>query len=92
MTDPAVGAILAHLDVTMILSLIQAVKGIYPAVDPLALGSALLDRAFLGERHDWVAQAMREYLAHYRSWRISESTGQPMETIRCKTFTTELMC
>ena len=35
MTDPAVSAILAHLDTTVILSRTQAGKGIYPAVDPL---------------------------------------------------------
>ncbi len=66
MTDPAVGAILAHLDATVILSRAQAAKGIYPAVDPLASSSALLDRAFLGERHYRVAQAVREHLARYR--------------------------
>ena len=36
MTDPAVSAILAHLDTRVILSRAQAAKGIYPAVDPLA--------------------------------------------------------
>jgi F-type H+-transporting ATPase subunit beta len=66
MTDPAVGAILAHLDATVILSRAQAAKGIYPAVDPLASSSSLLDRAFLGERHYRVAQAVREHLARYR--------------------------
>jgi F-type H+-transporting ATPase subunit beta len=66
MTDPAVSAILAHLDATVILSRTQAAKGIYPAVDPLASSSSLLDRAFLGERHYRVAQAVREHLARYR--------------------------
>lgn len=66
MTDPAVNAILAHLDTTVILSRTQAAKGIYPAVDPLASGSRMLDRATLGDRHYRVAQAVREHLARYR--------------------------
>lgn len=66
MTDPAVGAILAHLDTTVILSRNQAAKGIYPAVDPLASGSRMMDRVTLGEHHYRVAQAVREHLARYR--------------------------
>jgi len=66
MTDPAVGAILAHLDTSVILSRSQAAKGIYPAVDPLASGSRLMDRVALGDRHYHVAQAVREHLARYR--------------------------
>ncbi|MFH1494560.1 MAG: F0F1 ATP synthase subunit beta, partial [Pseudomonadota bacterium] len=65
MTDPAVSAILAHLDTTVILSRTQASKGIYPAVDPLASSSKLMDRALLGERHYQVAEAVREHLARY---------------------------
>ena len=66
MTDPAVGAILAHLDTRVILSRAQAAKGIYPAVDPLASGSNLMDRQFLGDRHYAVARDVREHLARYR--------------------------
>ncbi|MFN3398508.1 MAG: F0F1 ATP synthase subunit beta, partial [Sulfurimicrobium sp.] len=66
MTDPAVGAILAHLDTRVILSRAQAAKGIYPAVDPLASGSNLMDRHFLGDRHYQVAHDVREHLARYR--------------------------
>lgn len=66
MTDPAVGAILAHLDTRVILSRAQAGKGIYPAVDPLASGGRLVDRHFLGERHYTIAQGVREHLARYR--------------------------
>ncbi len=65
MTDPAVGAILAHLDTRVILSRTQAAKGIYPAVDPLASGSKLMDRDFLGNRHYTVAQGVREVMARY---------------------------
>jgi len=66
MTDPAVDAILAHLDTRVILSRTQAAKGFYPAVDPLASGSSLMDRDFLGERHYTVAHQVREHLARYR--------------------------
>lgn len=66
MTDPAVGAILAHLDTRVILSRTQAAKGIYPAVDPIASGSNLMDRNFLGDRHYTVAHDVREHLARYR--------------------------
>jgi F-type H+-transporting ATPase subunit beta len=66
MTDPAVGAILAHLDTRVILSRAQAARGIYPAVDPLASGSNLMDRDFLGDRHYAVARDVREHLARYR--------------------------
>lgn len=66
MTDPAVGAILSHLDTRVILSRAQAAKGIYPAVDPLASESNLMDRGFLGDRHYEVAHEVKEHLARYK--------------------------
>lgn len=66
MADPAVSAILSHLDTTVILSRAQASKGIYPAVDPLLSSSKMMDRHFLGDRHYSVAQSVREHLARYR--------------------------
>jgi F-type H+-transporting ATPase subunit beta len=66
MTDPAVSAILNHLDTRVILSRAQAAKGIYPAVDPLQSSSQLMDRHVLGERHYNVAEKVREHLARYR--------------------------
>jgi F-type H+/Na+-transporting ATPase subunit beta len=66
MTDPAVSAILAHLDTSVVLSRAQAGKGIYPAVDPLLSASTMMDRQVLGDRHYAVAQAVREHLARYR--------------------------
>ena len=65
MTDPAVSAILSHLDTTVILSRDQASKGIYPAVDPLRSSSKLMDKTTLGVRHYAVAEAVREHLARY---------------------------
>jgi F-type H+-transporting ATPase subunit beta len=66
MTDPAVSAILNHLDTTVILSRAQAGKGIYPAVDPLQSSSKLMDRHILGDRHYNVAESVREHLSRYR--------------------------
>jgi F-type H+/Na+-transporting ATPase subunit beta len=65
MTDPAVSAILAHLDTLVILSREQAGRGIYPAVDPLQSQSHLLDRRVVGDRHYEVARGVREHLARY---------------------------
>jgi F-type H+-transporting ATPase subunit beta len=65
MTDPAVNAILSHLDTNVILSRTQASKGIYPAVDPLQSASKLMDRHTLGARHYAVAEGVREHLARY---------------------------
>jgi F-type H+-transporting ATPase subunit beta len=66
MTDPAVSAILSHLDTRVILSRAQAGKGIYPAVDPLDSASRLMDRHTLGDRHYDIAEAVREHLARHR--------------------------
>ncbi len=66
MTDPAVGAILGHLDTSVVLSRAQAGKGIYPAVDPLQSTSKMMNRQVLGARHYTVAEAVREHLARYR--------------------------
>jgi F-type H+-transporting ATPase subunit beta len=65
MTDPAVSAILGHLDTTVILSRAQAGKGIYPAVDPLRSSSKVMDRRLLGDLHYSVAEGVREHLARY---------------------------
>lgn len=65
MTDPAVNAILSHLDTKVILSRTQASKGIYPAVDPLLSGSKMMDRHTLGNRHYTIAEGVREHLARY---------------------------
>jgi F-type H+-transporting ATPase subunit beta len=65
MTDPAVSAILSHLDTTVILSRNQAARGIYPAVDPLESGSRLMDPHTLGAHHYDIAQRVQEHLARY---------------------------
>ncbi len=65
-TDPAVTAISAHLDSSVLLSRSMAAEGMYPAVDPLGSSSILLDPQVVGERHYRLAQKARETLAHYR--------------------------
>jgi len=66
MTDPAVSAILSHLDTSVILSRTQAGKGIYPAVDPLQSSSRIMDRHTLGSHHYKIAEGVREHLARYQ--------------------------
>jgi F-type H+-transporting ATPase subunit beta len=66
MTDPAVSAILSHLDTSVILSRSQAGKGFYPAVEPLESSSKLMDRHILGARHYNIAEGVREHLARYK--------------------------
>lgn len=65
MTDPAVNAILSHLDTKVILTRTQAGKGIYPAVDPLQSSSKMMDAYTLGSRHYAIAEGVREHLARY---------------------------
>ncbi|MEX8520296.1 MAG: F0F1 ATP synthase subunit beta [Leptothrix sp. (in: b-proteobacteria)] len=66
MSDPSVAAIQAHLDSVVILSREQAARGIYPAVDPLASNSRMIDVRIVGERHYRVAGAVRQHLARYK--------------------------
>jgi F-type H+-transporting ATPase subunit beta len=66
MTDPAVVAILGHLDTKVILSRSMAGQGFYPAVDPLASSSKIMDRQVLGDRHYAAAEGVREALSRYR--------------------------
>ncbi|NOZ24645.1 MAG: F0F1 ATP synthase subunit beta [Nitrospirae bacterium] len=64
-TDPAVTAVMPHLDTTVILSRDIAAKGIYPAVDALQSRSKMLDPDVVGYSHYDVAQQVRETLARY---------------------------
>jgi F-type H+-transporting ATPase subunit beta len=64
-TDPAVAGVFPHLDTTVVLSRDIASKGLYPAIDPLLSTSKLLDAEDVGERHDTIAQRVREHLARY---------------------------
>ena len=64
-TDPAVTAISSHMDSIIMLSRALAAEGFYPAVDPLASSSALLDPIIVGEAHYRVAERTRETLARF---------------------------
>ncbi|HYA76687.1 MAG TPA: F0F1 ATP synthase subunit beta [Burkholderiaceae bacterium] len=66
MSDPSISAIQAHLDASVVLSRAQAARGIYPAVDPLASSSRMMDVRMVGERHHRIAGAVREHLARYK--------------------------
>jgi F-type H+-transporting ATPase subunit beta len=65
-TDPAVTAISSHLDSVIVLSRTMAAEGMYPAVDPLASSSILLDPLVVGTEHYTLAERVRETIAHYR--------------------------
>jgi F-type H+-transporting ATPase subunit beta len=65
-TDPAVTAISAHLDSAIVLSRGMAAEGMYPAVDPLASSSVLLDPTVVGANHYAIAERVREAIARYR--------------------------
>jgi F-type H+-transporting ATPase subunit beta len=68
-TDPAVTTISSHLESTIVLSRRMAAEGIYPAVDPLASSSVLLDPLVVGQEHYAIAERVREALAHWRELR-----------------------
>jgi F-type H+-transporting ATPase subunit beta len=65
-TDPAVAEIFSHLDSSIVLSRNMASEGMYPAVDPLASTSSLLDPRVVGKTHYRTAQDVRKTIAHYR--------------------------
>ena len=66
LTDPAPATTFAHLDATTILSRSIVELGIYPAVDPLASTSRILDPRIIGEEHYQVARAVQEILQRYK--------------------------
>ena len=65
-TDPAAAATFAHLDATTVLSRAIVEMGIYPAVDPLASTSRILDPSIVGERHYKVAREVAAILQRYK--------------------------
>ena len=66
LTDPAPATTFAHLDATTVLSRQIAELGIYPAVDPLASTSRILDPRVLGEEHYQVAHDVQAVLQRYK--------------------------
>jgi F-type H+-transporting ATPase subunit beta len=65
-TDPAPATAFSHLDAFLYLERKIAEKGIYPAVDPLASSSRVLDPQIVGERHYEVARRVQKILQRYR--------------------------
>ena len=65
-TDPAPATTFAHLDATTNLSRAIVEKGIYPAVDPLASTSNILDPNVIGEEHYNVARDVKQVLQRYK--------------------------
>ena len=66
LTDPAPATTFSHLDASTVLSRQIASLGIYPAVDPLASNSKVLDPPIIGEEHYNVARKVLEILQKYQ--------------------------
>jgi F-type H+-transporting ATPase subunit beta len=65
-TDPAAAATFAHLDATVVLSRGLVEMGIYPAVDPLASTSRILEPSVVGEVHYATARKVQQMLQRYK--------------------------
>ncbi|HEU5189300.1 MAG TPA: F0F1 ATP synthase subunit beta, partial [Methylomirabilota bacterium] len=65
-TDPAPATAFAHLDATTVLSRQLTELGIYPAVDPLASTSRILDPIIIGQEHYQTARAVQGILQRYK--------------------------
>jgi F-type H+-transporting ATPase subunit beta len=65
-TDPAPATTFAHLDATTNLSRAISELGIYPAVDPLASSSRILDPRIIGNEHYDVARSVKQILQRYK--------------------------
>lgn len=68
-TDPAAAHIFSHLSASVVLSRKRASEGLYPAVDPLASASVMLNPSVVGQRHYDIARAVRRTLAEYAELR-----------------------
>ena len=66
LTDPAPSTTFTHLDATTVLSRDLAAKGIYPAVDPLASNSTMLQENIVGINHYNTAQKVKKILQSYK--------------------------
>jgi len=65
-TDPAPAATFAHLDSTLVLERAIFEQGIYPAIDPLASTSRLLDPQIVGQEHYDIARGVQRVLQRYK--------------------------
>jgi F-type H+-transporting ATPase subunit beta len=87
-TDPAPAATFAHLDATISLERAITERGIYPAVDPLASTSRILDPLVVGQEHYTVAREVQRVLQRYRDLQdiiailgIEELSEEDKETV-----------
>lgn len=64
-TDPAPATIFGHLDSSVVLSRQIAEMGIYPAIDPLASSSKMLNSDILDEKHIYIASEVKKFLTRY---------------------------
>jgi F-type H+-transporting ATPase subunit beta len=67
LTDPAPATTFTHLDAFIVLERAIAEKGIYPAIDPLASSSRILDPGVVGEEHYATARRVQQILQRYKS-------------------------
>jgi F-type H+-transporting ATPase subunit beta len=67
LTDPAPATSFAHFDAVTVLNRAISEKGIYPAVDPLASNSRILDPNVVGEEHYQTARRVQEILQKYKA-------------------------
>ncbi len=65
-TDPATATTFAHLDAVAVLSRAIVEQGIYPAIDPLASSSRILEASIVGSDHYQVSQAVQSILQRYK--------------------------
>ena len=66
LTDPAPATTFTHLDATTVLSRKIAEQGLYPAVDPLASSSRILEASIAGQEHYETARRVQEMLQKYK--------------------------
>ncbi|MFO0973871.1 MAG: F0F1 ATP synthase subunit beta [Phycisphaerae bacterium] len=66
LTDPAPATAFTHLDSFIVLARSISEKGIYPAIDPLASSSRILDANYIGDRHYTCAKRVQQILQRYR--------------------------
>jgi F-type H+-transporting ATPase subunit beta len=88
MTDPAPATAVAHLDAFIVLERSIVEKGIYPAIDPLASSSRILDARIVGQEHYQTARRVQEMLQRYRDLQdiiailgIDELSEQDRQTV-----------
>jgi F-type H+-transporting ATPase subunit beta len=89
LTDPAVAQTFAHLDSCIVLARSLAAQGLYPAIDPLASTSRLLDATHLGARHYELALRVKQTIERYRELQdiiamlgLEELSAEDQSTVR----------